>query len=145
MRKSSFSHFSLIRGMFVKSGLRFSFRALEVPEPRVRNKSFSLTKRTFSSLSVGALPVLEASEQKVGWMDGLDGCLLVCYDYLSTCSANKIICKVENICSVCPCQYDISLPGHTLIKSLKTPLSRLILAENCGGTWVKSCGFMELD
>ena len=55
----------------LRSGLRFSFRALEVPEPRVRNKS--LTKRTFSSLSVGALPVLEASEQKVGWMDGLDG------------------------------------------------------------------------
>ena len=81
-------YFPLIRGMFVKSGLRFSFRALEVPEPRVRNKSLtnkSLTKRTFSSLSVGALPVLEASEQKVGWMDGLDGYLLVCYDYLSTC------------------------------------------------------------
>ena len=89
------SHFSLIRGMFVKSGLRFSFRALEVPEPRVRNKSFSLTKRTFSSLSVGALPVLGASEQKVGWMDGLDRYLLVCYDYLITCGANKIICKVE--------------------------------------------------
>ena len=68
-------YFPLIRGMFFKSGLRFSFRALEVPEPRVRNKSFSLTKSTFSSLSVGALPVLEASEQKVGWMDGLDGYL----------------------------------------------------------------------
>ena len=30
-------YFPLIRGMFVfRSGLRFSFRALEVPEPRVR-------------------------------------------------------------------------------------------------------------
>ena len=36
-------YFPLIRGMFLlRSGLRFSFRALEVPEPRVRNKSFSL-------------------------------------------------------------------------------------------------------
>ena len=31
--------------MFVlRSGLRFSFRALEVPKPRVRKRSFSLTK-----------------------------------------------------------------------------------------------------
>ena len=38
-------YFPLIRGMFVfRSGLRFSFRALEMPEPRVRKKSFSLTK-----------------------------------------------------------------------------------------------------
>ena len=35
----------LIRGMFVfRSGLRFLFRALEVPKPRVRKRSFSLTK-----------------------------------------------------------------------------------------------------
>ena len=34
-------YFPLIRGMFLlKSGLRFSFRALEVPEPRVRKRSF---------------------------------------------------------------------------------------------------------
>ena len=34
-------YFPLIRGMFLlRSGLRFSFRALEVPEPRVRNRSF---------------------------------------------------------------------------------------------------------
>ena len=34
-------YFSLIRGMFVfRSGLRFSFRALKVPEPRVRKISF---------------------------------------------------------------------------------------------------------
>ena len=33
-----------------KSGLRFPFPALEVPEPRVRKGSFSLTKMTFSSL-----------------------------------------------------------------------------------------------
>ena len=32
-------YFPLIRGMFVfRSGLRFSFRALEVPEPRVRKR-----------------------------------------------------------------------------------------------------------
>ena len=38
-------YFPLIRGMFVfRSGLRFSFRALVVPEPRVRKRSFSLTK-----------------------------------------------------------------------------------------------------
>ena len=40
-------YFPLIRGMFVfRSGLRFSFRALEVPEPRVRKRSLSLTKMT---------------------------------------------------------------------------------------------------
>ena len=51
-------YFPLIWGMFLlRSGLRFSFRALEVPEPRVRKMSFSLTKMTFSSLSVWALPV----------------------------------------------------------------------------------------
>ena len=48
-------YFPLIRGMFVfRSGLRFSFRALEVPEPRVRKRPFSLSKMTiqfnFSSL-----------------------------------------------------------------------------------------------
>ena len=33
----------LIRGMFVfRSGLRFSFRTLEVPEPRVRKMPLSL-------------------------------------------------------------------------------------------------------
>ena len=41
-------YFPLIRGMFVfRSGLRFSFQALEVPESRVRKRSFSLTKMTF--------------------------------------------------------------------------------------------------
>ena len=61
MRKRLFSgqkwflrpYFPLIRGMFVfRSGLRCSFRALEVPKPRVRKKSFSLTKMTLSSLLV---------------------------------------------------------------------------------------------
>ena len=43
-------YFPLIRGMFVfRSGLRFSFRALEVPEPRVRKRSFSLIKMDFST------------------------------------------------------------------------------------------------
>ena len=38
-------YFPLFRGMFVsRSGLRFSFRALEVPEPRVRKRPFSLTE-----------------------------------------------------------------------------------------------------
>ena len=38
----------LIRGMFVfRSGLRFSFRALEVPELRVRKRSFSFTNDYF--------------------------------------------------------------------------------------------------
>ena len=51
-------YFPLIRGIFVFwSSLRFLFRALEVPEPRVRKGSFSLTKMAFSSLSVWALPV----------------------------------------------------------------------------------------
>ena len=36
--------------MFVfRSGLRFSFRALEVPEPRVRKRPLSPTNRAFSS------------------------------------------------------------------------------------------------
>ena len=53
-------YFSLIRDMFVfRSGLRFSFRALEVPEPRVKKRSFSLTKMAVSSLSVQALTVPE--------------------------------------------------------------------------------------
>ena len=34
-------YFPLIRGMFLlRSGLRFSFRALEVPEPRVRKRPY---------------------------------------------------------------------------------------------------------
>ena len=35
----------LLRGMFLlRSGLTFSFWALEVPEPRVRKRPFSLTE-----------------------------------------------------------------------------------------------------
>ena len=46
-------YFPLIRGMFLlRSGLRFSFWALEVPEPRVRKRPLSITNRAFSSLSV---------------------------------------------------------------------------------------------
>ena len=38
-------YFPLIRGMFVfRSGLRFSFRALDAPEPRMRKRLFSLSK-----------------------------------------------------------------------------------------------------
>ena len=45
-------YFPQIRGMFgYRSGLRFSFWALEVPEPRVRKRSFSHTKMTSSLLS----------------------------------------------------------------------------------------------
>ena len=34
-------YFPLIRGVFVlRSGLRFSFRALEVPEPRARKRPY---------------------------------------------------------------------------------------------------------
>ena len=36
--------------LILRSGLRFLFWALEVPQPRVRKMSFSLTKMTFSSL-----------------------------------------------------------------------------------------------
>ena len=45
-KKSSLRpYFPLIRGMFVfRSGLRFLFRALEVPEPRMRKRPFSFTK-----------------------------------------------------------------------------------------------------
>ena len=32
----------------LRSGLRFSFRPLEVPEPRVRKRPLSLTNRAFS-------------------------------------------------------------------------------------------------
>ena len=53
-------YFPLIRGMFLlKIGLRFSFRALEVPQPRVRKRPLSLANWAFSSLSVWALPVPE--------------------------------------------------------------------------------------
>ena len=39
-------YFPLIRGMFVfRSGLRFLFRPLEVPEPRVGKRPFPLTKK----------------------------------------------------------------------------------------------------
>ena len=39
-------YFPLNKGMFLlRSGLRFSFRSLEVPEPRVRKRPISLTKR----------------------------------------------------------------------------------------------------
>ena len=38
-------YFPLITGIFVfRSGLGFSFQALEVPEPKVRKRPFSLTK-----------------------------------------------------------------------------------------------------
>ena len=44
-------------GMFVfRSGLSFSFRALEVPEPRVRKRPLSLTNMAFSSPLLQALP-----------------------------------------------------------------------------------------
>ena len=43
-------YFPLIRGMFVfRSGLRFSFRALEVPEPRVRKRPLSPTNKARKS------------------------------------------------------------------------------------------------
>ena len=51
------TYFPLIGGMFLlRSGLRFSFRAPEVSEPRVRKRP-PFTKMAFSSLSVPALPV----------------------------------------------------------------------------------------
>ena len=44
----------LNRGMFVfRSGLRFSFRALEVPEPRVRKRPLSLTSFLFQMETEG--------------------------------------------------------------------------------------------
>ena len=53
-------YFPLIGGIFVlKSGLRFLFRALEVPKPRVRKSHFLSLKSDFSSLSVWALPMPE--------------------------------------------------------------------------------------
>ena len=46
-------YFPLIRGMFLlKSGLRFSFWALEVPEPRVRKRPFYLLTQIFIILLV---------------------------------------------------------------------------------------------
>ena len=53
-------YFPLIRGVFVfRSGLRFSFWALEVRESKVRKTPLSLTEMAFSSLSGQALPVPE--------------------------------------------------------------------------------------
>ena len=50
-------YFPLISGTFVfRSGLRFSFRALEVPKPRVRKRPLWKVKADFSLLSVWALP-----------------------------------------------------------------------------------------
>ena len=48
----------VIGGIFVSiSGLRFSFRALEAPDLRVRKGLLSKVKLAFSSLSDQALPV----------------------------------------------------------------------------------------
>ena len=53
-------YFPLIRGVFLlRSGLRFSFWALEVRESKVRKTPLSLTEMAFSSLSDWALPVPE--------------------------------------------------------------------------------------
>ena len=52
------SHFPLIRDIILlRSGLRFLFRALELPGPRLRKRLLSHTKMAFSSLLVQALPV----------------------------------------------------------------------------------------
>ena len=46
-------YFPLIWGMFVlRSGLRFSFWALEVPFPRVRKRPISLTKMKWSGAKI---------------------------------------------------------------------------------------------
>ena len=46
-------HFPLIRGMFVfRSGLRFLFQALEVPEPRVRKRPLYLLGGSFKCWKV---------------------------------------------------------------------------------------------
>ena len=51
-------YFPLIGGIFVlKSGLRFLFRALEVPIRKVRKRPFFSLKSDFSSLSEWALPM----------------------------------------------------------------------------------------
>ena len=53
-------YFPLIGSIFVlKSGLRFLFRALEVPIRKVRKSHFLSWKRVFSSLSEWALPMPE--------------------------------------------------------------------------------------
>merc|ERR1711884_292322 len=53
-------YFTLIGGIFVlKSGLRFLFRALEVPIRKVRKMTFLSLKSDFSSLSEWALPMPE--------------------------------------------------------------------------------------
>ena len=50
-------YFPLIRGtLLLRSGLRFLFWALEVPEPREGKRPRSLTNMAFSSLSVWELP-----------------------------------------------------------------------------------------
>ena len=57
-------YFPLIRGMFVfKSGLRFSFRELEVPKPRVRKRPFSLTKIESHSIFLPLVKALSAFTQ----------------------------------------------------------------------------------
>ena len=70
-------YFPLIRGMFVfRSGLRFSFRALEVPQPRVRKRPFSLTKKIhrdkFNESQSMFLPLVSQWGQRAGW-PGQDG------------------------------------------------------------------------
>ena len=53
-------YFPLIGGIFVlKSGLRFLFRALEVPIRKVRKRPFFSLKSDFSSLSEWTLPMPE--------------------------------------------------------------------------------------
>ena len=53
-------YFPLIRGMLLlKCGLRFSFRALEVPEPRVRKRPLSLLIWPFPHSRFGHFPCLK--------------------------------------------------------------------------------------
>ena len=50
-------YFPLIRGMFLlRSGLRFSLWALEVPEPNVRKRTLSLKDVPFFLALVRSLP-----------------------------------------------------------------------------------------
>ena len=64
-------YFPLIKGMFVlRSGLRFSFWALEVPKPEMRKRSFSLTTTTTTMATMMTMASWKLYEEIGGCTQG---------------------------------------------------------------------------
>ena len=77
-------YFPLIGGIFVlKSGLRFLFRALEVPIQKVRKRSFLRWKRVFSSLS--------GKSSSISSDSNIAGQLVHDHSYFLTCPSDSSV------------------------------------------------------